>query len=69
MKVAIKLKHVWCERAGLHVIDDGWLLRKLVKNFSASGLPNNRTKRIVTGKEKENRIQVTMNRNLSETIK
>ena len=49
MKVVTKMKPIWCERAGLRVLDDNWLVTKIVNNFKASGYPNSKTRRTVTG--------------------
>lgn len=66
IKVAVKVKSMWCVRAGLLVVE-----KKSISNFSASGFPNNATRRYVTGKLKVSKeeIQVTDRNHREETRK
>jgi hypothetical protein len=40
VKVAEQLKDVWCERAGLQIVQERSLIEKIIKNFSYKGLSN-----------------------------
>jgi hypothetical protein len=44
------LKDVWCERAGLQIIEEHSLIKKILKNFSYKGISDILSKRRVTGR-------------------
>jgi hypothetical protein len=49
IQVMLKLKDVWVNRAGLNVLVEKWLTRKIERNFSSNGLSLHVCRETVTG--------------------